>query len=249
MYRAEERATGCAGNRDRPEDGRDVVHGGTTTNESPNAENIADVARDDFSTDLIVARSMPTMGTTDAHGATSWINVYSHFSVGGTYTFTKTDYTSTNHNRPRRVARCSCVEYLRGRQLVPTGGGTWKLDGVEPLFHVDCGQGATRVAEAAGIEPTGRGVPVPLVLKTRGATRPRSPPGVTLQAGVIGAMLTFASRRNEDGVTMPHGAQRAQLPGEKPNQIIVPEAEQVPPCSVAWSRPTSSSRGSSASLP
>jgi len=32
-------------------------------------------------------------------------------------------------------------------------------------------------AEVAGIEPTGRGSPVPLVLKTRGATRPRSPPG------------------------------------------------------------------------
>jgi len=31
-------------------------------------------------------------------------------------------------------------------------------------------------AEVAGIEPTGRGSPVPLVLKTRGATRPRSPP-------------------------------------------------------------------------
>jgi hypothetical protein len=32
------------------------------------------------------------------------------------------------------------------------------------------------MAEVAGIEPTGRGSPVPLVLKTRGATRPRSPP-------------------------------------------------------------------------
>src|SRR6266496_3831300 len=35
-------------------------------------------------------------------------------------------------------------------------------------------------AEVAGIEPTGRGSPVPLVLKTRGATRPRSPPGAGL---------------------------------------------------------------------
>ena len=38
------------------------------------------------------------------------------------------------------------------------------------------------VAEVAGIEPTGRGSPVPLVLKTRGATRPRSPPGTRLHA-------------------------------------------------------------------
>src|SRR5437764_13837106 len=40
--------------------------------------------------------------------------------------------------------------------------------------------GGTRLAEVAGIEPTGRGSPVPLVLKTRGATRPRSPPGAGL---------------------------------------------------------------------
>src|SRR5260370_34625730 len=33
-----------------------------------------------------------------------------------------------------------------------------------------------RSAEVAGIEPTGRGSPGPLGLKTRGATRPRSPP-------------------------------------------------------------------------
>jgi hypothetical protein len=32
------------------------------------------------------------------------------------------------------------------------------------------------MAEVAGIEPTGRGSPVPLVLKTRRATRPCSPP-------------------------------------------------------------------------
>ena len=38
-------------------------------------------------------------------------------------------------------------------------------------------------AEVAGIEPTGRGSPVPLVLKTRGATRPRSPPGASSQVG------------------------------------------------------------------
>ena len=34
----------------------------------------------------------------------------------------------------------------------------------------------------AGIEPTGRGVPVPLVLKTREATRPRSPPEAVYHA-------------------------------------------------------------------
>jgi hypothetical protein len=42
----------------------------------------------------------------------------------------------------------------------------------------DCGS-----AEVAGIEPTGRGSPVPLVLKTRGATRPRSPPAPVYQSG------------------------------------------------------------------
>jgi hypothetical protein len=39
-------------------------------------------------------------------------------------------------------------------------------------------------AEVAGIEPTGRGSPVPLVLKTRGATRPRSPPTGCLPRGI-----------------------------------------------------------------
>ena len=39
-----------------------------------------------------------------------------------------------------------------------------------------------RSAEVAGIEPTGRGSPVPLVLKTRGATRPRSPPASVYQS-------------------------------------------------------------------
>ena len=36
------------------------------------------------------------------------------------------------------------------------------------------------LAEVAGIEPTGRGSPVPLVLKTREATRPLSPPFASL---------------------------------------------------------------------
>lgn len=33
---------------------------------------------------------------------------------------------------------------------------------------------------------------------------------------LLGAMLSFAARREEDGVTLPHVAQRAQLPGEEP---------------------------------
>ena len=58
----------------------------------------------------------------------------------------------------------------------------------------------TAGAEVAGIEPTGRGVPVPLVLKTRGATRPRSPPQSTLQAG-------FLRRRHQSfGFDCPLGA-------------------------------------------
>ena len=40
-------------------------------------------------------------------------------------------------------------------------------------------------AEVAGIEPTGRGSPVPLVLKTRGATRPRSPPRAVYHASEV----------------------------------------------------------------
>ena len=43
------------------------------------------------------------------------------------------------------------------------------------------------MAEVAGIEPTGRGSPVPLVLKTRGATRPRSPPPEGLAPWVVAA--------------------------------------------------------------
>jgi integrase len=43
----------------------------------------------------------------------------------------------------------------------------------------------------------------------------------------LGAMLTFAARR-EEGVTLPHVAQRAQLPGEEPvGRVTVPVVEQV----------------------
>ena len=59
-------------------------------------------------------------------------------------------------------------------------------------------------AEVAGIEPTGRVAPVPLVLKTRGATRPRSPPGRVwhgvrelLLAGAVGASPPQADERAE----------------------------------------------------
>jgi integrase len=46
--------------------------------------------------------------------------------------------------------------------------------------------------------------------------------------GVLGALLTFAARRGEGGVTVPHVAQRAHLPGEEPvGHISVPEPEQV----------------------
>lgn len=45
----------------------------------------------------------------------------------------------------------------------------------------------------AGIEPTGRGSPVPLVLKTREATRPRSPPLASCQ----GYSLRNTLRRKE----------------------------------------------------
>ena len=58
------------------------------------------------------------------------------------------------------------------------------------------------VAEVAGIEPTGRGVPVPLVLKTRRATRPRSPPGRTLSPG-SGEPRRAISRRRFRRPTKP----------------------------------------------
>lgn len=46
--------------------------------------------------------------------------------------------------------------------------------------------------------------------------------------GLLGSLLTFAARRDEDGVTIPHVAQRAQLPGEEPvGRVRVPEPEQV----------------------
>jgi integrase len=46
--------------------------------------------------------------------------------------------------------------------------------------------------------------------------------------GVLGALLTFAARRGEGGVTVPHVAQRAELPGEEPiGHISVPEPQQV----------------------
>jgi integrase len=46
--------------------------------------------------------------------------------------------------------------------------------------------------------------------------------------GLLGALLTFAARRGEGGVTVPHVAQRSELPGEEPiGHISVPEAEQV----------------------
>src|SRR5260221_2604778 len=60
-------------------------------------------------------------------------------------------------------------------------------------------------AEVAGIEPTGRGVPVPLVLKTRGATRPRAPPSAKLSVRAAGdpgpasARMEFRSRRPNRG--------------------------------------------------
>jgi integrase len=46
--------------------------------------------------------------------------------------------------------------------------------------------------------------------------------------GLLGAMLTFAARRGEGAVTLPHVAKRAELPGEEPvGHITVPEPAQV----------------------
>src|SRR5262249_43044467 len=60
--------------------------------------------------------------------------------------------------------------------------------------HPCCARSARAgLAEVAGIEPTGRGSPVPLVLKTREATRPRSPPGGTVSGAAGVATLTISA--------------------------------------------------------
>jgi integrase len=45
---------------------------------------------------------------------------------------------------------------------------------------------------------------------------------------VLAAMLTFAARREEDGVTLPHVARRAELPTQEPvRHLAIPPAELV----------------------
>lgn len=45
---------------------------------------------------------------------------------------------------------------------------------------------------------------------------------------LLASMLTFAARRDEDGITLPHVARRSQMPGEEPvGRIRVPEPEAV----------------------
>lgn len=45
---------------------------------------------------------------------------------------------------------------------------------------------------------------------------------------VLGAMLTFAARREEDGIVLPHVVRRAQLPTQEPvSRLRVPEASAV----------------------
>lgn len=46
--------------------------------------------------------------------------------------------------------------------------------------------------------------------------------------GLLGSLLSFAARRGEDGVMLPHVAQRAQMPGEEPvGHVRLPEPGAV----------------------
>ena len=71
----------------------------------------------------------------------------------------------------------------RRRRRSSSGSARWRLppsredDRPVSVILPSAFHGVRGSAEVAGIEPTGRGSPVPLVLKTRGATRTRSPPG------------------------------------------------------------------------
>src|SRR5262249_38079115 len=80
---------------------------------------------------------------------------------------------------PRRPARGSAIELPSSNH-----GGVTAL-----------------AAEVAGIEPTGRGAPVPLVLKTRGATRPRSPPGPVYHAVSVGPSSAGPSSGEPDSAS------------------------------------------------
>ena len=97
---------------------------------------------------------------------------------------------------PFEVDKEFALGSLRADQVIPTRAGIyvvgaepghaagvvsprerWSLRARQDLrLRLDHARRSVALAEVAGIEPTGRGVPVPLVLKTRRATRPRSPP-------------------------------------------------------------------------
>src|SRR5207237_1773802 len=60
---------------------------------------------------------------------------------------------------------------LRHRRSGPARRLADEAAGPRPPSALVAAMAASAVAEVAGIEPTGRGSPVPLVLKTRGLTR------------------------------------------------------------------------------